>query len=47
MKAQQVLIGNRYLYTPSDPIVQNKQYSQFRVYDKLTKRDLFLQILQQ
>jgi hypothetical protein len=47
MKAQQVLIGNRYLYTPADPIIQNQYYSQFRVYDKLTKRDLFLQILQQ
>jgi hypothetical protein len=46
MKAQQVSLGNRYLYNPSDPIVQNKHYAQYRVYDKLTKRDLFLQIVE-
>lgn len=44
MKVQQALIGNRYLYTPSDPLKKNDSITQYKTYDKVTKRDLLLQI---
>ena len=46
MKTQQALVGNRYLYAPQEPLRQTQNFSQYRTYDKVTKRDLLLQIHQ-
>ena len=44
MKNQQSVVGNRYVYAPQQPIRETANLSQYRTYDKVTKRDLLLQI---
>ena len=41
---QRVLIGGRYQYSPAECLMEGPKYSQYRAYDKVTKRDLLLQI---
>ena len=43
-KSPQLLISNRYLYAPSEPLRHNQYMTQYKTYDKVTKRDLLLQI---
>lgn len=43
MKSNKVLLGGRYQYTPGDCLRDNEVYSQYRAYDRVTKRDLMLQ----
>lgn len=45
MKAQQQIIGGRYQYNPLGPLKQNELFSEYRCYDKVTKRDLVLHLL--
>jgi len=45
MKAQQQIIGGRYQYNPLTPLKENDLYTEYRAYDKVTKRDLVLHIL--
>lgn len=45
MKAQQQIIGGRYQYNPLAPLKQNELYTEYRCYDKVTKRDLVLHLL--
>ena len=39
------IIGGRYQYNPLTPLRQNSLYNEYKVYDKVTKRDLLLHIL--
>ena len=39
-----VVIGGRYQYAPLECLRENKLYSEYRAYDKVTKKDLILQI---
>lgn len=43
MKGGKILIGGRFQYTPADCLRDNQVYSEYRAYDKVTKRDLILQ----
>jgi serine/threonine-protein kinase len=45
MKANQQVIGGRYQYNPLTPLRQNSLYSEFKAYDRVTKRDLLMQLL--
>ena len=40
MKAQQTIIGGRYSYNTNDPLRVKDLYRMYKVYDKVTKRDL-------
>ena len=45
MKAQYQIIGGRYQYNPNLPLKHNSLYHEYKVYDRVTKRDLLLHIL--
>jgi len=45
MKAQQQVIGGRYQYNPLTPLRQNSLYSEYKAYDRVTKRDLVMHLL--
>jgi hypothetical protein len=45
MKAHLQIIGGRYQYNPLSPLKQNELFTEYRAYDKVTKRDLCLQLL--
>lgn len=45
MKAHQQIIGGRYQYNPLTPLRQNNFYSEFKAYDRVTKRDLLMHLL--
>lgn len=45
MKAQQQVIGGRYQYNPLNPLKQNPIFTEFKCYDKVTKRDLVLHLM--
>jgi hypothetical protein len=45
-KAQQAVVGNRYIYSPQEPLRTTEHVTQYKTYDKVTKRDLLLQIHQ-
>ena len=45
MKSQYQIIGGRYQYNPLSPLKQNSLYNEFKVYDKVTKRDLVLHLM--
>jgi hypothetical protein len=47
MKAQNQIIGGRYQYTPANPLKQSLHYTEYKVYDRVTKRDLLMHILPQ
>ena len=45
MKGQHQIIGGRYQYTPTAPLRQNSLYTEYKAYDRVTKRDLLMHIL--
>ncbi len=45
MKAHQQIIGGRYQYNPLTPIKKNELYTEYKAYDRTTKRDLLMHIL--
>ena len=45
MKSQHQIIGGRYQYTPLSPLKQNSLYTEYKAYDRVTKRDLLMHIL--
>ncbi len=45
MKLQQQVIGGRYQYNPLSPIQRTQLYTEFKCYDKVTKRDLVLHLM--
>ena len=45
MKAHQQVIGGRYQYNPLTPLKQNQLYTEYKCYDKVTKRDLVLHVM--
>ena len=45
MKSQHQIIGGRYQYTPLSPLRQNSLYSEYKAYDRVTKRDLLMHLL--
>ena len=45
MKAQYQIIGGRYQYNPTLPLKHNTLYQEYKVYDRVTKRDLLLHIM--
>lgn len=45
MKAHQQIIGGRYQYNPLTPLKQNHLYTEYKAYDKVTKRDLLLHMM--
>lgn len=44
MRVNRQIIGGRYQYSPNECLRRNQVYSQFRAYDKVTKRDMILQL---
>jgi hypothetical protein len=45
MKAQQQVLGGRYQYNPLNPLRQTPFLTEYKAYDRTTKRDLLLHIL--
>lgn len=45
MKGQHQIIGGRYQYTPNNPLRQTAVFTEFKTYDRVTKRDLLMHIL--
>lgn len=45
MKAQMQIIGGRYQYNPLNPLKQTQVYSEYKVYDRTTKRDLIMHLI--
>jgi hypothetical protein len=45
MKAHQQIIAGRYQYNPLNPLKQNQIYTEYKVYDRLTKRDLQMHLM--
>ena len=45
MKGQHQIIGGRYQYSPGSPLRQNSLYSEYKAYDRVTKRDLLMHLL--
>jgi len=45
MKGQNQIIGGRYQYTPANPLRQTAAITEYKAYDRVTKRDLLLHIL--
>lgn len=44
---KRVVIGGRYQYSPLEILKETSAYTQYRAYDKVTRRDLELQIHKQ
>ena len=45
MKAHQQIIGGRYQYNPLNPLKQTQVYTEYKAYDRSTKRDLVMHFL--
>ena len=45
MKSQHQIIGGRYQYNPTLVLRQNSLYTEYKAYDRVTKRDLLMHIL--